>query len=48
MVSKIAGGLGCPGSRTLDAPAANGKVIELPKPYAKKILGAEKHTSVFC
>jgi hypothetical protein len=32
MASKIAAGLGWPGSSSAAAPAAKGKVMELPKP----------------
>ena len=38
-------GVGRSASSTELAPAANGKVIALPSPYAKKSLAAEKTTS---
>src|SRR5215475_2661615 len=48
MTPNTAAGSGRPGNRTLEAPAANGNVSELPKPYAKKIFGTEKQMSSGC
>src|SRR5206468_1581378 len=45
IASKIAAGFGWPGSSSVAAPAENGKVMELPKPYAKKIFGTERQMS---
>ena len=45
-ISSTEFGVGRPETNNVVAPTAIGKVIEFPRPYAKKILAAEKTTSL--